>query len=310
MHYGILSKMDEVSQSKRLGNILPSHEYFHQSMVVADCSSQLFRESSRGLPGGVHFIATMLNRKEAKTGRGKDCIDELKDFILLKSETTFCHFFLKKFNLDPSYDNTPALLKSANWRKKQAYVHSMVEEALRDLLPFFKECSIEEPNLEDHPLQDGRRSKRDQNKSSEGTDVDQPQSSFDRVSAGEYHNSKKSIPASRSSSCSLNCSFTSQSRIAMLKHMNICTQYSSAKEQTTELKEQSEKEDMFWNYKTNEFFIDSIFAVSTVFEKFGDGLGCYILNKILLPIFYGLKHHNYANSIHRCVFSEVMVRIG
>ena len=92
--------------------------------------------------------------------------------------------------------------------------------------------------------------------------------------------------------------------------MSICTQCSSAKEQTTESKEQSEKGDMFWNYKANEFFIDSIFAVSTVFEKFGDGLGCYILNKILLPIFYGLKHHNYANSIHRCVFSEVMVRFG
>ena len=59
------------------------------------------------------------------------------------------------------------------------------------------------------------------------------------------------------------------------------------------------EEDMFWNYKNYEFFFDAILSISNVFEKNGDGLGFYILNKIMLPIFHGLKHSNYSNSIHR-----------
>jgi hypothetical protein len=58
---------------------------------------------------------------------------------------------------------------------------------------------------------------------------------------------------------------------------------------------------MFWNYKSSEFFLDAIFGVTTVFEKFGDGLGCFIISKILLPILHGLKHSNYSNSIHRFI---------
>ena len=61
------------------------------------------------------------------------------------------------------------------------------------------------------------------------------------------------------------------------------------------------KIDAFFNYKNSEFFMDAIFGVTTNFEKFGDGLGCYIINKILLPILHGLKHSNYSNSVHRFI---------
>ena len=50
---------------------------------------------------------------------------------------------------------------------------------------------------------------------------------------------------------------------------------------------------MFFNYKNAEFFIDAIFALMTIFERFGDGVGCFIVSKILLPIFHGLNHSNY-----------------
>ena len=60
-------------------------------------------------------------------------------------------------------------------------------------------------------------------------------------------------------------------------------------------------DDMYWNYKCSEFLLDAIFAITSNFEKFGDGLGCYIVNKIMLPIFHGLKHSNYSNSIHRFI---------
>ena len=64
---------------------------------------------------------------------------------------------------------------------------------------------------------------------------------------------------------------------------------------------ETELQDMFWNYKNAEFFIDSLIGVSRVYEKFGDGLGFFITNKILLPIFHGLRHSNYSCSIHRFI---------
>ena len=129
MHYGILSKSDEETELDRLGFILPAHEYFHQSMVVADCSSTLFRDNSRGLEGGVHYIATLLNRKEAKDGKGKNSFNALKEFTLFKADAEFCHLFIQKFSLDAEVDNTPHNLKKANKKQKQLYLHKMVEEA-------------------------------------------------------------------------------------------------------------------------------------------------------------------------------------
>ena len=50
----------------------------------------------------------------------------------------------------------------------------------------------------------------------------------------------------------------------------------------TELEENVVEEDMIWNYKNYEFFFDAILSFSNVFEKNGDGLGFYILDKIML----------------------------
>ena len=55
-------------------------------MVVADCESTLFRDTSKGLEGGAYFEATLVHRKEAKSGKGKNSIDALKDMILLKAD--------------------------------------------------------------------------------------------------------------------------------------------------------------------------------------------------------------------------------
>ena len=95
-------------------------------MVVADCESELVRDGSRGLAGGAFFMATLLNRKEAKTARGKDDIDSLKDFILLKGDVRFCQYFIRSKNLDPEVDNTPDNIKTARADQKVAYFHKYV----------------------------------------------------------------------------------------------------------------------------------------------------------------------------------------
>ena len=59
--------------------------------------------------------------------------------------------------------------------------------------------------------------------------------------------------------------------------------------------------DMFFNYKNAEFFFNSMFAVTTIFEKYGDGVGCLIVSKIFLPIFHALHHSNYSCSVHRFI---------
>ena len=58
-------------------------------MVVADCESELFRDNSRGLEGGAFFVTTLLNRKEARTAKGKNAIDSFKDIFMLKSDARF-----------------------------------------------------------------------------------------------------------------------------------------------------------------------------------------------------------------------------
>ena len=84
--------------------MLPQHEYFHQYFVTADAENELFREDSRGLPGGSFLLATILNRKDAKSKRGKDAIEAFKEFFLLKADATFCNYFLHKHNLDDTID--------------------------------------------------------------------------------------------------------------------------------------------------------------------------------------------------------------
>ena len=334
------SKTDERSEGESLGFLLPAHEYFHQSMVVADCENELFRDTSRGLEGGAFFAATILNRKEAKTQKGKDAIDDLKDFILLKSDARFCQFFMKKHDLDPSFDNTPDLMKSASYDDKEAFVHGKVEETLRDLIPYFRGCHFEDPKLDDHPLQDGRRAKHKKETLRKESFMDQLKLISEDTAnqtVQQIHTSPHneelielnmetislSLSGTRSKlmyKCKL-CSFQSRYKTVSITHIETCIDYkrntisgssdnldnSTASSPNTDDTENNKEvitnddDDMYWNYKSCEFYVDAIFSVTTVFEKFGDGLGCFIVNKLLLPILYGLKHSNYTNSIHRFI---------
>ena len=350
-----ISKTDEGTEADSLGYLLPAHEYFHQSMVVADCDSELFRESSRGLEGGSFFVATILNRKDAKCKRGKDAIDGLTDFILLKADGRFCQYFIKKYNLDPELDNTPDLLRKASFEKKEDFLHQKVVEVLRDLLPFFKPCSYSDPHLEDHPLQEGKRPSREIPRKEtimeqalligqEVVDITigQLQQPFPDPESVGQNMEEKSVILSGSRSrvvfrCKL-CGSEFRFRTACLAHVELClvdqlqasqgeqveshnlpdastgspsrevpeeTENELNEETENEINEETENEtnedDMFWNYKSSEFFLDAIFAVTDNFEKFGDGLGCYIVNKVLLPILHGLKHSNYSSSVHRFI---------
>ena len=317
-------------------------------MVVLDCEAELFRNESRGLEGGAFFVATILNRKEAKQGRGKDCHDSMKDFVLLKGDARFCHYFLSKFNLDPDVDVTPDLIKTGTSKQKQAFIHSKVEETLRDLLPFFRKCSLEDPLLDDHPLQEGRRSKyQTVREVTRKTSMEPPALINEDIVSITMHQVQNSLPGedpveqnvekisvhlsgTRSTtvfSCKI-CSFSSKFKAVCLAHVGNClgpqksssvmalsspgqgldssddpnTSYRSNPDLTgPEEKKDESKEDFFFNYKNAEFFMDAIFGVTTNYEHYGDGLGCYIVNKLLLPIFHGLRHSNYSTSIHRSV---------
>ena len=78
--------MDEGTAEERLSFLKPAHEYFHQYMVLADCENEMFREPSRGLEGGSYFLSTLLNRKDAHTKKGKDAIDAMEEYFLLKAD--------------------------------------------------------------------------------------------------------------------------------------------------------------------------------------------------------------------------------
>ena len=315
-------------------------------MVIADCHNELFRDCSRGLDGGAFFAATILNRKDAKTKKGKDAIDAIKDFILLKGDARFCQYFISKYNLDPSLDNTPESIKKSSPAEKEEFVHKKVNEALRDLIPFFRGCCYEDPQLTDHPLQDGRRAKLQPEHESlkNRIDMEQPleighdivEATFQRLQQTlrdqdlvmknleelslQLSGSRKRIVFQ----CKL-CKFQSKFKTICVTHIENCLVSASelpVSENTTpctdleicddtdshgppgEVPEEKEDEiidDKYWNYKCSEFFLDAIFAITANFESYGDGLGCFIVNKIILPIVHGLKHSNYSSSIHRFI---------
>ena len=151
-HFGILSKLDEPTEENRLQFLIVNHEYFHQSMALADVEHELFRDQSRGLDGGAYFLASLLNRKDARTKKGKEAIDAIEEFLLLKADVRFCQFMIRKYGLTLDKDNTPTSLKTAPKDVKLAYLHDLVSEALKDLLPLFKDAQDKDPELIDHPV--------------------------------------------------------------------------------------------------------------------------------------------------------------
>ena len=151
-HFGILSKMDESTEKDKLNFLQIAHEYFHQGMVLADIENELFRDGSRGLEGGAYFAATLLNRKEARTKKGKEAIDAFEEFFLLKSDVRFCQYTIKKYGLQLNKDNTPSHLKTAQKEEKLSYIYGLVANSLKDLMPCFSNAKDVDPELTDHPV--------------------------------------------------------------------------------------------------------------------------------------------------------------
>ena len=314
---------------------------------MADCESELFRDESRGLEGGAFFLATLLNRKRAKTSKGKNAIDSLKDFYLLKSDARFCQYFLQKFGFDSSKDNTPDLMKTASAEEKIKFLHDLVADCLRDLLPYFKESKTSAETvtkLRDHPLQNGRKYSRDvttpsaplppisvsetldmpsifSHEAAEATASEVTNLTKENILEQFLDKSTLSLSSTRTKhlyTCKI-CSYESRYETICLTHIENCLEnfktsttdeaieanetLSSSPKQKDDDKQPDdlEKEDMFFNYKNGEFFLNAIFSITTVFERFGDGVGCFIISKILLPIFQGLNHSNYSCSIHRFI---------
>ena len=288
--------------------------------VLADCENQLIRDPSKGLEGGSFFLATLLNRKEAKSGIGKHSFDALKDYMLLKGDGRLCQYFFHKYLIDPEIDSTPEEVKRATPEEKEKYLHQLVSEALVDLLPIFKHCTLQDPMLTDHPLQKGRRFNEFENKhpndASDEPSVDtvfKPAVSHKEINKNIKRSSVND--SSRSSfvySCKI-CSFSSKYKsvcethveTCLVKHCHVDSNLLVHNSQSSSINNNAQTEtsnqDFYWNYKNAEFLLDSLLALTTVFEDYGDGLGFYITNKILLPIFHGLKHSNYTCSIHRFI---------
>ena len=335
--------MDEDTRKERLDFLLSQHEYFHQGMAVADCESVLFRDESRGLEGGAFFTATLLNRKETLTAKGKNAMDEFKDLYLLKSEARFIQYFFHKFETDPVHDNTPDSIRTASLKIKKDYLHGLVSDCLKDLLPFFKQSNISaEPSsqLLDHPLQKGRATSLPSTSPplfAEKETLDEAAvisvgvvdatasvviSSPSETKHPDDYLNKSSVLVSKSRmktvfSCQI-CQFESRYETVCLSHIKVCmknprqseddfiekaheVEEAGEEENPDEVTLDHEQDDFYFNYKNGEFLIDSIFAIMTIFEKFGDGVGCLIVSKILLPIFHGLNHNNYTCTIHRFI---------
>ena len=329
-----MSKADESTIESSLGYIIPAHENFHFLMCLADVESELFRECSRGLDGGSFFTATLLNRKKAKLCKGKDAIDAIKDFLTLKTVAGFNQFFLKKFNLDPNRDNTPPLLKTASKERKVEYLHEKVKEALKDLLPMFSECTGILPDLKDFPV-------RKVGCTEKPTETSQNLTGSSQTPSGSQNYKRKPQAVTSSTFCVEEHMCTvarkiSSSRISKIYHCNTCNyensmrsvvvahvqeccrknvsssyieqrvvldspQTPSSKKERSSTNSKVSQADFFWNYKCGEFFLGSIFKLVLNFEKYGHGVGMYVISKMMLPLLHSLGHSNYSNTIHRFI---------
>ena len=324
-HYLFFSKVDEQSEEDKLGFLIPTHEYFHQSFCWTDCILELFRNSSKGLDGGFYFIATMLNRKDVKVKHGKHSYDEFEDFFRLFSDALFCNFFIEKHSLDINQDNTPPTLKGSDKSNKLNYLHNLVAESLKEMLPCFKNCKMSDDLLVDYPLALGKRQHVYQSQSSTEkmkkptlmtscaidsnlaiATVNQIQTQTQTPSQTHVkeHKKKKVLKGKKTYLCDIcNAEFKYESICNV--HIKTCliNQTVRFKDDFYENKTEVNKsdQDMFWNYNCGQFFMLSLFMLSTIFEKWGDGLGMFLLCKIQLPIYHGLGHCNYSTTIHRFI---------
>ena len=286
--FAILSKSDELSPEDRLAFVLPVHEYFHQQMAMIDISSQLFRDNSRGLDGGAFSSAILIDRKKAKTSKGKDEFDSLKDFINIQADSRFAQYFVAKYKLDITVDNTPESLKVECRESKVAFLHNLVKEALRDLMPQFTNCSGIMPDLSDFPVNTPALSSIPLS----GRSFAPSLLAKELLVVKKLHASKNG--SSKMFSCKL-CSFESPLKSVALAHIKVCC----SKLQETVSTEESK--DLFWNYKNAEFLINSLIKLSMNFERYGNGHGMYVISKFMLPFMNALGHSNYSNTIHRFI---------
>ena len=291
--------------------------------MTADAKNELFREDSRGLPGGSFLLATILNRKDAKSKRGKDAIEAFKEFFLLKADATFCNYFLHKHNLDDTIDNTPPLLRKASPEQKVKYLHKLVSDALKDLLPYFTDAEVGSSQLNDFPLAEGRRKEEISSNVKQVVNAvvleapstidsslakataTQVEQTVDKQEMIRNHLVQSSSSASSSRvkqqfSCSL-CFYETKYEAIALSHIENCLKKLSLSSQPpscvdphlhhpnpspdiimTDIEDRDSadggdddesKPDFYWNYKCSEFLVDSLFAISTVYEGYGDGLG-------------------------------------
>ena len=303
------------------------------------------------MSGGSFLLATILNRKDAKTKKGKDAITAFKEYFLIKADAFFNNYFLHKHQLDDQVDNTPPLLKNSSAEDKSKYLHDLVATALRDLLPHFKNAKMSDCQLSDFPLAAGRRMEEpapappqpvlvldtpsEISSSLVEATANQLQSHADKNNLIQRHMLKSSSSVSssrmREEFCCTLCSYKTKYEAICTSHIEHCLKQLfiseeaslpeddpdqlSSEEQLSENitckggigisdqdpHEELPKPDQYWNYKCSEFLVDSLFAISTIFEKFGDGLGMLIQSKMLLPILHGLRHTNYTSSIHRFI---------
>ena len=230
--------------------------------------------------------------------------------------------------MDDTVDNTPPLLRKASPEQKVKYLHKLVSDALKDLLPYFTDAEVESSQLDDFPLAKGRRNEETSNNVQKPVNVvvleapstidsslaeataTQVEQTVDKQGMIRNHLVRSSSSASSSRvkqqfGCSL-CFYETKYEAIALSHIEAClkklalsSQHSSGldphlnqpslditmadiddsnngaavDDNPLSHDQEESKPDFYWNYKCSEFLVDSLFAISTVYEGYGDGLG-------------------------------------
>ena len=259
-------------------------------MNTADCQSELSRNGSRGLEGGYFLHAQLLNRTEILTAPGKHAINSFKDFASINAEARFSQFFIASNNIeDTTIDNTPEEIKKSSKEEKVGFFHRLVANSLKDLLPVFKTSSLDSDInqlLYDHPVQSRRQ------KPSVSSNNRITSSKLDcgrTVSADEAQTFVSTLFISTENmlrSRLENVVFKNKKKVQyrckncakVFKYLNVATAHvkkclssTTVNEETSD--ENEEPEDLFFNYKNAEFFMDAMLVMMSHFEKYGDGLG-------------------------------------